>query len=170
MSGHAEELEGLFDAREEEEIEFEDEGVEASPTSTNSDGFTDVKDSDSEEEDEPPKVKGAPKGKDKTAGDISKKANPSSGAIKPKAKGAGSIAVGASAGPYVPPTPIMGGITKTGADSYVPWVGGVPKFNWSGLKDPNPTNVEPKQQRPTTINSASKSQHYRTTEMEVKFG
>ena len=40
MSGHAEELEGLFDAREEEEIEFEDEGVEASPTSTNSDGFT----------------------------------------------------------------------------------------------------------------------------------
>ena len=48
-------------------------------------------------------------------------------------------------------------------------LGGVPKPNWSGLKDPNPTNVEPKQQRPTGINSAAKSQHYRTTEMEVKF-
>ena len=44
MSSHAEELEGLFDAREEEEeIEFENEGVETSPTSTNSDGFTEVK-------------------------------------------------------------------------------------------------------------------------------
>ena len=44
MSNHAEELEGLFNAREEEEeIEFENEGVETSPTSTNSDGFTEVK-------------------------------------------------------------------------------------------------------------------------------
>ena len=57
MSSHARELGGLFDAREEEEIEFENEGVETSPTSTNSDGFTEVKDSDDEGKDEPSKIK-----------------------------------------------------------------------------------------------------------------
>ena len=64
----------------------------------------------------------------------------------------------------------MGGLLEVAKDTYVPWTGGEPKSDWSGLERPNPNYVEPKQHRPTSITSAAKSQHYRTQGIDPKFG
>ena len=62
MPSHKDVLQELIDFHKEEEIKFKTEIEENPPTSTNSDEFTDIKDSD-EEQDEPSKPRAAPKAK-----------------------------------------------------------------------------------------------------------
>ena len=70
---------------------------------------------------------------------------------------------------YMPTKPIMGDIKQVGGSDYAAWTGGVPRHDWSGLEDPTPVSVEPKQYRPSSVGGSSKAQHYRTTGLETKF-
>ena len=67
------------------------------------------------------------------------------------------------------PTPKMGGKHQQPDGKEVVWTGGVPKANWSGLKEPNPKSIHPTQYRPSSIGSSTKSQYYRTTGLTTKF-
>ena len=64
----------------------------------------------------------------------------------------------------------MGGIIEIETDKWVAWTGsGEPEPDWSGLKVPNPTLIEPKWYRSTGVGSAAKAQVYRTQGLETKF-
>ena len=70
---------------------------------------------------------------------------------------------------FKPTKPTMGGVTKQGDKTYVAWTGGKPKSDWSGLQDPDPKKINPRQYRTSSISGAAKSQHYRTMGMTTKF-
>ena len=162
MAGHEEELQALIETHGEEEINFEDEDPTDSPRSADSDGFTEVKDDlDKDTKGKTVSMKKAPSltaSRTATASSGAKIAG-SPGSIHPKVAGT----------TFKPKTPIMGGLLEVALDTYAPWTGGKPKPNWSGLENPKPGVVEPKQHRPTSISSATKSQYYRTLGMESKF-
>ena len=61
---------------------------------------------------------------------------------------------------HKPKKPKMGGLTEVATNTWVPWTGGKPKEDWSGLKDPSPA-VEPNWYRPTSVSTATKNQQYR---------
>ena len=69
-----------------------------------------------------------------------------------------------SGGPdeFKPPKPKFGGIRKVDSKSYGVWVGGEPKADFSGLKDPDPPSTSATQFRSTSISAQQKSQFYRT--------
>ena len=59
---------------------------------------------------------------------------------------------------FLPTKPKYGGIREVYKDSFVPWTGGEPKGNWSGLADPT-AEVKPNQFCPTTPSSAPDDYH-----------
>ena len=76
-----------------------------------------------------------------------------------------------SGGPdeFKPPKPKFGGIRKVDSKSYGVWVGGEPKADFSGLKDPDPPTTSATQFRSTSISAQQKAQFYRTTGLDDKF-
>ena len=69
---------------------------------------------------------------------------------------------------YKPDTPKYGGLTQSGPDYWVPWTGGKPKEDWSGLEKPDPVTTNPNQYRVTSITSSAKSRVYRIKGLEHK--
>ena len=55
---------------------------------------------------------------------------------------------------------MMGGLVCTGHDDWAPWVGGMPKVDWSGLKESKDQYIDPHQFQPTNVGSAQKSKGY----------
>ena len=71
------------------------------------------------------------------------------------------------AGPgFRPKTPKMGGLQQVATDQWIPWTGGKPKADWTGLEEPNPV-VEPNMYRPITT-TGSKVQQYRIQGLSTK--
>ena len=72
--------------------------------------------------------------------------------------------------PWMPQTPIMGGITQVGEKDFSPWTGGLPKSDWSGL-DPSTvgTRLNPNQLRPVQITASQKGYNFRSTGLTSKF-
>lgn len=64
--------------------------------------------------------------------------------------------------------PKMGGTLHRPDGRVIVWTGGVPLADWSGLKEPDPRHVMPGQFRLTSVNSALKSQFYRTQGLRQK--
>ena len=58
-------------------------------------------------------------------------------------------------GAFVPVKPMMGGLEEQQEDSWVAWMGGKPKANWTGLVDPDPDTINPPQFRPIAIESST---------------
>ena len=76
-------------------------------------------------------------------------------------QGAGTTGQGTTPStPFMPPKPIMGDLEQVSHDQYVPYTGGVPKEDWTGLQKPN-VNILPAMQR-ALRSGASKDRHYRT--------
>ena len=78
--------------------------------------------------------------------------------------------------PFVPTAPKMGGIDKVDADKHVPWTGGKPLYDWTGLVTPTAQPSKPLQYRsPGALGVKSytfrteglKSKINRTSELEV---
>ena len=70
---------------------------------------------------------------------------------------------------FKPPKPKFGGIRKVDSKNYGVWVGGEPKADFSGLKDPDPPSTSATQFRSTSISAQQKSQFYRKTGLDDKF-
>ena len=73
-----------------------------------------------------------------------------------------------SASTFKPKEPERGGLVQVGTDTWIPWSGGKPTADWSGLENTNPA-VQPNWYRPTTVSGLTKTQYYRTEGLEVKF-
>ena len=65
--------------------------------------------------------------------------------------------------------PRYGGLVEVGTDSWAAWTGGEPKSDWSELKDPSPSSIEPNQYRSSSVTSQAKSQKYRVEGLTDKF-
>ena len=81
-----------------------------------------------------------------------------------------SSATSTSAAKVKPIEPKFGGITEISDGHWATWTGGKPKANWTELEQPQPGHIGPNQFRSTSIASQAKSEHYRTTGLETKFG
>ena len=71
---------------------------------------------------------------------------------------------------FKPKTPIMGGIEKTGTDTWSVWTGGEPNCSWTALENTSPKHKAPTQHRPTSVTSQAKSRSHRVQGLEQKFG
>jgi hypothetical protein len=83
---------------------------------------------------------------------------------------AGTVVVGGTATTAATNTvvrPIMGGIETLGTQ-LVPWCGGKPLSDWSGLDVP-PDIVQPTNYRPADATGASKQRYYRTAALKTTF-
>ena len=72
-------------------------------------------------------------------------------------------------GIYMPTAPTMGGLRQVSSTDHVPWCGGPPNVGWTALET-QPVIIHPTMLRPTSAGSSQKSQAYRTTGLENKFG
>ena len=70
---------------------------------------------------------------------------------------------------FRPRTPKMGNLKQESDTSYVPWVGGKPRYDWTALAN-KPNTIYPTMLRPTSAGSSQKSQAYRTAGLTNKFG
>ena len=71
---------------------------------------------------------------------------------------------------FRPTKPKFGDVVEVGTDLWAAWTGGKPRADWSGLEEPDPTNVSPNMYRPSSIYSQAKSRPYRIQGLETKFG
>ena len=70
---------------------------------------------------------------------------------------------------FKPDKPKFGDIVETESDRWVPWVGGAPAADWSGLSDVTPISITATRFRPTRISDSTKCMTYRTKGMETPF-
>ena len=75
----------------------------------------------------------------------------------------------ASASAQAPTKPNLGGLLPFGTDPAVPWVGGKPKSDWSGLDASVTSPLHPGQYRATSLGGSQKTHAYRTRGLEAKF-
>jgi hypothetical protein len=61
---------------------------------------------------------------------------------------------------YQPPKPLFGDLTQVSDTSFEPWIGGIPRVDYSDLKT-KPALIEPTMYRSTYIGSAIKAEVYR---------
>ena len=156
----------------EEELEFDQESSETEEWTTSP--------NEEEEENSPEDEKdvttsstsgGAGTTSSSTTGAGGKSPSPSGGSAGPKKKSSSSAGgQKSSRKTFKQAKPTMGGLVEVGTDVWAAWTGGKPKADWSGLDEPNPTSIKPKQYRLTSVSAASKSEHYRTLGMTTKFG
>ena len=71
--------------------------------------------------------------------------------------------------PFKQATPKHGGIAEIATNQWAAWTGGAPSSDWSGLKNPKPSSIEPNRYRSSSISSQAKAQYYRTQGLETKF-
>jgi GAG-pre-integrase domain/Zinc knuckle len=70
---------------------------------------------------------------------------------------------------FMPPKPIMGGIIQTTEKDFIPWTGGRPLVDWTGLDPTSRTTPKsPNQQRPVSSSAAQKGHIYRQTGITTK--
>jgi hypothetical protein len=87
-----------------------------------------------------------------------------------QAASVGSQQTASHPSPFLPPTPVMGGVSKVNAIEQVAWTGGKPLADWSGLDPKSPTSpVSPNQYRSASVSTSQKSHYYRTTGLDDKF-
>ena len=75
----------------------------------------------------------------------------------------------ASASAQAPTKPNLGGLLPFGTDPAVPWVGGKPKSDWSGLDASVTSPLHSGQYRATSLGGSQKTHAYRTRGLEAKF-
>ena len=70
---------------------------------------------------------------------------------------------------FMPPKPTMGGIIQMTEKDFVPWTGGRPLVDWTGLDPTSRTTPKsPNQQRPVSSSAAQKGHIYRQTGITTK--
>ena len=70
---------------------------------------------------------------------------------------------------FRPTTPKFGGVHLVGADQWLAWTGGEPLPDWTALAEPNPSVIDPKQYRPTSVTAQQKCEKHRTNGISPKF-
>ena len=156
----------------EEELEFDQESSETEEWTTSPNEEEEEENSPEDEKDATSSASGgAGTTSPSTTGAGAKSPSPSGGNAGPKKKSSSSAGGHKSSRKtFKQAKPTMGGLVEVGTDVWAAWTGGKPKADWSGLDEPNPTSIKPKQYRLASVSAASKSEHYRTQGMTTKFG
>ena len=90
-------------------------------------------------------------------------------AAAPQARAAPTVTPTVTSSSFTPVKPKFGGLVKVSDTTTEAWVGGEPLHDWSGLKDPKPTQVSAMQYRPSSVYAQQKTQPFRRAGLKDKF-
>ena len=90
-------------------------------------------------------------------------------AAAPQARAAPTVTPTVTSSSFTPVKPKFGGLVKVSDTTTEAWVGGEPLSDWSGLKDPKPTQVSAMQYRPSSVYAQQKTQPFRRAGLKDKF-